>query len=201
MKKTWVLFPGHGGIIGGAYQTAPKKMYKHKTFTLYEGEYNRNVIRLLVDLLDGKSVRYADIVRTHIDLPLQLRVKWANDLHLEYRNCVGLEVHGNGGKGTGFEVWTSPGYTPADPIATVLFKRLEKEFPEQVMRSDYTDGDPDKEDKFYTLVNTLFPHILSENGFMDRLKDAKLMLTHAFQLRVAKAHYECIMEVEKSKTL
>ena len=69
------------------------------------------------------------------------------------------------------------------------------------MRSDYSDGDPDKEDKFYTLVNTIFPHILSENGFMDRLKDAKLMMSHDFQLKVAKAHYECIIEIEKSKTL
>lgn len=201
MKKTWVIFPGHSDLIGGVYPTAPDKMYKHKNFTIYEGEYNRRVVKLLESLLHGSDVRYINIVDTPLDLPLSLRVRWANDLHLEYGNCVGLEIHGNAGKGTGFEVWTSPGITPADPISAILFEKLEKQFPDEVMRSDWTDGYPDKESKFYTLVNTIFPHVLSENGFMDRLKDARKMMTHAFQWKVAKAHYECIMEVEKSKTI
>ena len=203
MKKIWIPDFGHGGMINRVYQTAPRKMYEHPNFVIYEGVFNRSVGGYLISMMEKFGMKYVDISSGQLDLPLGLRSKYANLVSAVYGpgNCVGISVHGNAGKGTGFEVWTSPGYTKSDPMADVLALEIMKEFPDETFRSDRTDPekDYDKESPFHILTKTNCPWVLSENGFMDRLKDAKKMMTSEFQYKVAKAHFEWMRKIEESE--
>lgn len=197
MNKIWLLDSGHGGIINGNYQTAPDKMYKHKDFVFYEGVYNRIIKNLLIEMFDNDStVKYVDITASELDLDLDIRVDFANDIAKEYgaNNCVYLSIHGNAGGGSGFEVWTSVGQTRSDIYADVWAKNVMVDFPEYQYRKDMSDGDYDKESMFYVLANTKCPALLTENNFYDVYKEAKKMLTPEFQYKVAKTHYNFVKE-------
>lgn len=192
----YLIDAGHGGMVGGKYTTAPNKMYEHSMFTIYEGVYNRNVKKYLMEQLNEGGFKYVDVSSGNMDIPLDLRVDYANDIYAKYGDCLYISIHGNAGKGTGFEVWTSVGQTRSDKYADVLAEEIIREFPEAKFRTDKTDGDWDKESMFYVLKYTKMPAVLSENGFMDRLQDATLMRTPQFQRRVANAHYEFIKKAE-----
>jgi N-acetylmuramoyl-L-alanine amidase len=80
-----------------------------------------------------------------------------------------ISLHANAAadpRATGFEVWTSPGVTPADYLATMIFYAVRKGFPGYPMRSDFSDGFPDKEGLLYILKRTAAPAVLVELGFV-----------------------------------
>jgi N-acetylmuramoyl-L-alanine amidase len=197
MKYHWLLDNGHGGIIDGVYTTAPSKMYKFEDgTTIYEGDFNRRVVNKIVKKLSEKGVNYTILVPELEDISLSTRVKRADAHYAIDKSCIFVSVHGNAGKGTGFEVFTSVGQTRSDKIAEVFFGKMEKAFPKKAGRKDNSDGDSDKEAQFYLLRKTDCPAILTENFFMDRLEDAKLMLSDEGQEKIANAHVEAILEIE-----
>jgi len=196
-KYTWIIDNGHGGMIDGEYTTAPSKMHVFPDgLTIYEGVFNRGVKKHLVKMLHDEGINCVDLVPEDEDISLGERVRRANELHKQHENCVYVSIHGNAGGGTGFEVWTSPGQTKSDPIATKFFEQYEKIFSEEKPRKDTSDGDPDKESRFYVLVKTACPAILTENFFMDQRKDALLMLSMHGQHEIARVHFEAIENIE-----
>ena len=51
-KYTWILDNGHGGVIDGVYQTKGKRSPKFENGdVLYEGVFNRRVVKKLSELL------------------------------------------------------------------------------------------------------------------------------------------------------
>jgi N-acetylmuramoyl-L-alanine amidase len=87
----------------------------------------------------------------------------------------------------GFEVWTSPGWTPADPIATAVFDTVRQTFPDLPGRVDTSDGDVDKESRFYVLVHTDMPAILVETGFISNPTEENWLRNVPWQMRMAGA--------------
>ena len=157
------------------YVTAPSKMYYHnenKTWA-YEGVINRLIKDAVIDRLMQASIPFIDVCPTEMDLPLDLRVKLVNDICEEYGRdkCLLISLHCNAGKGTGFEIWTSPGETKSDLYATEFSRLYERKFPEQKFRKDMSDGDVDKESAFYILRNSACPAILPEWLFFDNFDD------------------------------
>ena len=56
-KYTWLLDPGHGGIIDGVYQTAGKRSPKFPDGSvLYEGEFNRDVVGRIIKLCQDNNI-------------------------------------------------------------------------------------------------------------------------------------------------
>lgn len=200
-KYTWLIDPGHGGIDeNGKYTTAPSKMYTFEDgFTIYEGVFNRKVAIKLKELLDSICIDYRFIVHPgeSKDIPLKERVEIADEMHKLYKNCIYLSIHGNAGKGKGYEVYTSIGQTKSDYIAEMLYIGFEKVFPERIARIDLTDGDKDKEAQFYVLRKTDCPAVLTESGFMDNRKEAEMMLSEDGINKIAQAHFEGIKLVEE----
>jgi N-acetylmuramoyl-L-alanine amidase len=94
-----------------------------------------------------------------------------NDFGVEYgkENVLYMPHHANAGKGEGFEIFTSPGDTPADPFAKLYATIFKRRFPDIKFRHGYTDGkmEADKEKPFYELRMTKPPTILPEWNFFD----------------------------------
>ena len=87
----------------------------------------------------------------------------------------------------GYEVWTSPGNTLGDKLATCIYGQIAAEFPDRAGRTDYSDGDPDKESRFYVLVHTDAPACLVEMAFVSNDEEAALLADAAWQDRYARA--------------
>ena len=87
----------------------------------------------------------------------------------------------------GYEVWTSPGDTEGDALATCIYAQIAIEFPDRTGRADYSDGDPDKESRFYVLVHTDAPACLVEMAFISNDEEAALLSDSARQERYARA--------------
>lgn len=201
-KYLWILDNGHGGIIDGVYQTAGKRSPIWDDGTqLFEGEFNRAIVKRIAKYCDKNKIDYINLVDTNEDVPLSTRVKMANEVYRESEKpCIYISVHANGfsdASANGWEVFTSPGETQSDAIATALYEEAEKEFPRYKMRKDTTDGDVDKESSFYVLIHTAMPAVLSENFFMTNEKECKnILLNEEGRDRVAKIHTEMINKIE-----
>lgn len=189
MDKIILIDSGHGGMIDGQYQTAPSKMYMHNNGDIaYEGVINRLVKEMLMELYRQNNIRFLDVSSGELDIPLKTRCEVINTYSKKYgpANCLLISLHMNAGKGTGFEIWTSPGETASDEYATMFYKEFEQTFPGIKMRKDMVDGNPDKESAFYILVNSLCPAILPEWLFYDNYNDWVIQRETFKQLEYAK---------------
>jgi N-acetylmuramoyl-L-alanine amidase len=183
---------GHGGMIGGKYQTKGKRSPEWDCGVLYEGMFNRWVINRLIELMDREGFKYYHVSPELRDIPLWQRAERANKIHGKDPNTYVISVHANAGGGEGMEAFTSPGQTNSDNIADLILKDLERNFPEIPMRFDQTDGDRDKEAKFTILTDTKCPAILVECGFMDHPKDYERLWDPRFLDRIVSSLFQSI---------
>lgn len=206
----WILDNGHGGIIEGVYQTSGKRSPKWEDGTqLFEGEFNRAVVKRVVKLCEKAGIECINLVDTEKDLSLRWRTDKANDIYRERKQtdgkkCIYVSVHANGfskESAHGWSVYTTVGETKSDKIAQVLHEKAKKEFPTHKMRMDNRDGDADKESNFWVLRKVVMPSILSENFFMTNREESKLLLSEEGRDRIAKIHFQMIQEIESTKII
>ena len=130
-----------------------------------------------------------------------------NDVHMgledraEFANANGAEVfvsiHADGWEtpdAHGFTVYTSPGTTDADLIATFVFESIHGRFPDLLARLDMTDGDPDKEAKFTVLMKTRMRAILIETGFITNPTEEEWLRDPGWRLAMAGAIVSGLLE-------
>ncbi len=163
---------------------------------LYEYEFNRDIVRRIARLLARAGITFDIIVPELTDIPLSQRANRVNhicDVN-GAANCLLLSVHANAGGGTGWEVWTSCGQTRADDYAEIFYRHAEAAFPGWKMRSDTTDGDHDKESDFTILKKTACPAVLTENFFLDTVRDCHFILSEEGRDRIARMHVEALQE-------
>jgi N-acetylmuramoyl-L-alanine amidase len=119
---------------------------------------------------------FIDVEDDDLKLPqakeLSARCRIVNELVKQYKNCIYVSIHvnasGSDGKwheGTGWEVFTSVGKTKSDELATCLYNAAKENLKGAKMRTDFSDGDADKEAHLYVLKNTNCPAVLTENFF------------------------------------
>lgn len=185
-----VIDLGHGGINSkGIYTTFPNKMFTFKDGSvIYEGVINRQIGKRVYDFLEelGYCPSYTVFPDNSKDLKLSTRVEYINNFETE--KTIGISFHSNASishKARGFEIWTSKGETRSDILATYVGEEIIDEFPNLKFRSDYSDGDLDKESQFYILRKTNCPMILIESLFFDNKEDATLLQSETFQKRLA----------------
>lgn len=191
-----LLDNGHGSLINGTYQTSGKlKDWKDKGI-IYEGEFNRAIVNGIIEQLTVLKIPYVNIAPEYRDVRLETRVNRANKYPT--RSSFYLSVHSNAGGGTGSEIFTSPRSTKSDKIATIFGKEYKKEFPKRKLRTDFTDGDLDKERRFYVLTKTTMPAILTENFFMDNFEEFKtILMTQAGRQQIINYHIKAILRVRQ----
>lgn len=211
---TFLLDAGHGGIVDGKYTTAPnfdknnkstwKKSWYHpeEDISFYEGVFNREVIKLVKNIMSIRGMSYLDIVNSENDVSLKERVAMANAYHKKDKDCVYFSMHGNAsgaGKAHGIEIFTSKGQTKSDELATMVFNSIVDFFPDEKYRMDkWSDGDVDKEANYYVLKNTSMPAMLLEMWFFDNLSDCKKMIDIGTQHQVAKAIVNGFARIQES---
>lgn len=199
----WIFDNGHGGMIDGVYQTPGKRSPVWPDGTqLFEGEFNRAIVDRLMAKCEANGIDAINLVDTPKDISLTERVNTANRLaKSSEKPCIYVSIHADAfsdESANGWSVYTSPGTTKSDGIATILFEKAAREFTGEYMRSDkYSDGDVDKEAKFTVLMDTNMPAILSENFFMTNSSNChKYLLSEEGRDRVAKVHFQMIQQVE-----
>lgn len=170
-------------ILGTAHlSSTPGKRSPDGKFREYA--YSRKVCKAIQEELLSRGV---DCVIDYIDddMPgltssqeLVKRVQIVNKL-AKKTDCLYVSIHVNASaksgwnKATGFSIYTSPGETKSDILATDIFdaavellKPLGKS-----LRKDTSDGDPDFEENFYVLRKTICPAVLTENFFQNTKSD------------------------------
>ncbi len=191
-----LLDNGHGGVINSQYQTKGKRSpIWDDGSQLFEGEFNRAIVNGIIQELTKLNISYVNIAPEYWDVRLETRVKRANQYAT--KKSFYLSIHANAGGGKGSEIFTSPGDTKSDKIATIFGNSYKKEFPSKLLRTDFTDGDLDKERRFYVLTKTKMPAILTESFFMDNEEECKtLLITKAGREKIINYHLDAILKVK-----
>ncbi len=198
-KYIYILDTGHGGVINGVPQTAGKRSPDWESGILYEGESNRRIAAKVKDLLDNEGISCLIIPNSLRDAPLSSRVQKANSIN-KFKPSVLLSFHSDAfhdEKANGWSAFTYYGETKSDKIATILYSEAKKS--KLKLRTDFSDGDPDKEANFFILRKTDCPAVLIENLFMTNKKDYKYLMSEKGQNTIARMIFRAIKRVENEK--
>ena len=147
---------------------------------LNEWEFARDVVRHIEGKLKALGYDVRVIVPEVTDVSLGERVRRTNAICKEKGagNCLFVSIHANGGGGTGWEAFTTRGKTKSDDFATALYEEAAKMWSKDWrIRTDGTDGDPDKEADFQVIKGANCPAVLVENFFMDTERDCRYIMS------------------------
>ena len=112
-----ILDPGHG------FNTEGKRSPVWEDGTqLFEWEFTRDIARRIKRDLSQQSIKSVILVEEAIDVRLYARADRANRIAQDFPGSFLISIHGNAGGGEGWEVFTSPGQTESDRLATKLFE-------------------------------------------------------------------------------
>ena len=192
-----LLDNGHGGLIKGQYMTPGKRSpIWNDGSQLFEGEFNRAIVNGIIERLTALRIDYVNIAPEYRDVRLETRVNRANR-EGGRNSSFYISVHSNAGGGHGSEVFTSEGNTKSDRIATIFGEEFQNLFPAKTLRTDFSDGDLDKEAKFTVLTDTRMPAILTENFFMDNEDECKnILMTREGRHQIIQYHVNTILRVK-----
>lgn len=137
-------------------------------------------------------------------------------------NCIYISIHVDAAGSTGewrtaggWTAYTSRGRTRADALATCLYeaaqvaladyaaqfeekrKRGLYDAKQKPFRTDYSDGDPDKEAGFYVLAHTVCPAVLTENLFQDNRADVEFLTSETGIQAIVQLHKDGILRFFK----
>lgn len=191
---------------------------------LKECVYSREIVREVRDILQDMGYRVV-IDYEPLDLPksmqspsatqerqreLAMRVNYVNELCRQNGKnrviYVSLHVNAAGADGQwhdarGWSVYTSPGKTKADDLATCLWHAADKNLPhnhKNAIRADWSDNDPDYEAKLYVLTKTQCPAVLTESLFQDNKADVDYLLSEEGRHAIVRLHVEGIIKYIES---
>ena len=188
---------GHGVDTLG--KCAPDK-------SILEYAYTRELAAAIYDRLTVcNNIKPILIVPERKDISLAERVKRINNYVNRYgaANCIMISIHLNAAgsgqwmNGTGWECYTTPGQNNSDKLAECLYDAAKVAFKGQKIRTDTTDGDSDKEAKFYIIKNSNCPAVLTESFFMDNKKDNEYLLSATGFNNIVACHAEGIKQYFK----
>lgn len=209
---------------GHGYDTNGKKSPDR---SLLEYKWNREVALLILASLKSKGYDAELVVPEENDISLQERCRRTNEWckKLGTRNVIFVSIHSNaaGSDGKwksagGWCVYTSPGQTKADALATSLWNSANSvlepykerfavlkgqgayDSRQKPMRADWSDGDPDYEARFYVLVHTSCPAVLTESLFYDNKADMEFLLSEEGKQLITQLHVDGIINYIKNQS-
>lgn len=171
IKLIPVIGNGHGGMIGGVYQTKGKRHVFKDGTTIYEGEYNRAIKARIMEQLTAKGIPFYDLVPEQKDIHMSTRISRADYLYKKSKGRTFLiDLHSNAGGGHGCETWIAKKSSRKTKILANWTESLfKKHFPESKFRGV-------KRKNFDILALTDNPAIILELFFMDNGYECKKYL-------------------------
>jgi N-acetylmuramoyl-L-alanine amidase len=189
-KILWILDNGHGIDTPG--KRAPI-LPDGRQFLEYR--FNREVVRLIIALLDQKGLRPYQLVPEENDISPSVRVKRANKQY-KTNPCVIVAVHSNAygdcsrfSSPRGIETYYYETSEAGRRIAGVFQENL-------VQVTGWKDRGVRRGD-FQILRESAMPAIITENGFYTNREQCQYLLDPAWRERIAEAHVEAITEIEE----
>nr|DAX20117.1 MAG TPA: Cell wall hydrolase autolysin [Caudoviricetes sp.] len=175
--------------------------------SILEYKYTREIAQRVVDELKARGYDAERIVTEEYDVSLGERCRRVNAKCKAHgsHNVLLVSIHNNaagaGGwmNARGWSAYTTKGRTLSDTLADCLYKAAESYLVGQKIRKDTQDGDPDWEENFYIIRNTLCAAVLTENFFMDSREDVAYLLSEAGKMAIVKTHVEGIIAYIKSQ--
>lgn len=174
--------------------------------SMYEGDFNRDVVKILESKLKANGYNVHIIVPEDEDITLSERVRRANKLCKTYgaSNCIFISVHSNAAgngrqwmKARGFSVHVCQGCSKRSELMANLLFDAAQEDGHFKMRKPL----PDQKfwiNNFYVIKGTSCPAILSESGFYDNPEDCAYLITPEAREDVAEFHFKAIENYIKS---
>lgn len=168
-----------------------------------EWKYNRVIANDVVNKLKSYGYDARLVVPEDADVSLSERIRRINTLCNKYgaNNVILVSVHSNAvGLGKewmnayGWEAYSTRGKTKSDALAECIYKRAEKNFNGRKIRTDWSDGDRDKEADFYIIKQSKCPAVLTENFFYDNKDDLKYLTSDEGVHAVVRTHIEGIID-------
>lgn len=205
-------------ILGTAHLgTTPGKCSPDGKFR--ECVYSREIVKMIKEALENKGITAVidyeplepnakmkgSTTKQEQSRELIWRANFVNNLCDKYgtSNCVYVSVHVNAAgsdsqwmNARGWSVYTSPGKTKSDTLATLLYEEAKSILPsdsKHYVRSDFSDGDPDYEANFYVLRKTKCPAVLTENLFQDNKKDVEFLTSVEGKKKIVEIHVNGIL--------
>lgn len=216
-KLTVILGTAHGKNVAG--KRSPDGKFQEWQYSREIVERLRKELAKRDDLVDV----FVDIPAAEVPLPQQAeltrRVRYVNQLcaHRHTERCIYVSIHvdaassGEWRNAGGWTAYTSPGRTRSDILATYLYEAAEKHLSgyaakmeegkkkglygsnQKPFRKDTSDGDPDKEARFYVLVRTKCAAVLTENLFQDNKADVAFLTSEEGKKAIVALHKEAIL--------
>lgn len=187
-------------IDNGHRVNTPGKCSPDGVFQEYK--YTREIAAAVVQHLQHLGFDAALVTPEEYDVSLRSRTERVNTWCLIHGKknaiCVSIHfnAHGNGSEWTlasGWAIYTSKGKTAADDLTTSIAETAKINLPAMRLRSDYSDGDIDREEDFYILKHTLCSAVLTENGFMTNEKECRWLQTEEAIKSISKTQIEGIV--------
>ena len=202
---------GHGADTAG--KCSPDRR-------LQEYKWSREIAGLLCNFLKNCGADARLIVTEERDVSLKERCRRVNEICDKEgkENVLLVSIHSNaaGADGKwksagGWCVYTSPGQTSADILATEMWnaanewlKPYIEDFPthqrkgeydskQRPIRADWSDGDPDYEARFAVLTGTKCAAVLTESLFQDNKADVDFLLSRKGKNAIVRLHADGIM--------
>ena len=177
----WILDPGHGGMAFDTYMTAGKQSPEVPP-GIYEGEFNRSVCELISWSLDDVEITAPG----PINIPLKDRVRFVNQLHKRFKDCVLISIHANAAAGSG---WSKARGLVVfhSKKASADSKRLAKLVEGELAFADYTKSRGIKKANHTITTKVKCPAILVECGFMTNKEEAASLASYKTQNLIADA--------------
>lgn len=154
---------------------------------IQENEFNRAVVKFMDEQLQFIGFRTILVAPTDVDTSLVARTNLANSKGAHVYCSIHFDAMGNTwGTAEGHSIFVYPGNLnkQSGKLAECIAEYL-KQGTNQQWRGI-------KEANLHVLRETKMPAILSENGFMDNKREARLMINTDFQKEVAKEHVQGI---------
>ena len=168
-----------------------------------EYAYTREIAAAVVAFFQYRGYDAELLVPEFEDIALKQRVKrvnrWCDKLGRDNVLLVSIHVDAAGSDGqwhnaAGWSCYTSPGQTAGDHLATALYHAAEKYLPGHKLRTDYSDGDPDKESGFFILKYSRCAAALTENGFQDSRESLAFLESPEGKKAVVRLHVAGIIK-------
>lgn len=160
----------------------------------YEYEFNREIVSIMLDLLDRKELRSLQLVPEEQDVTLTARVKRANACRgLQPRVLVSVHCNSYGS----FERFSVPrGIESYYCENSEAGRQIAKVFQENLVQVTGWKDRGIRRGNFQIIRSTQMPAIITESGFYTNREQCEYLLDPDWRQLIAEAHVEAITEIE-----